>query len=424
VKSIANNVEYWRILAIVRTAICVSVLLAMAAGPAASKRYNILEGDSYDLDVSTLRGLRLRVKDPEIELRVGGRLHGDLNFIEDDRTSYQSFDSEVRRGRIYLRGRFFEDFGFKIEREFANHREGWRNLWLRYKPTRSFSLKVGNFVAPFGLDDVNSSNYSTLMERSTSSSLAASYQTGIRLDLNGKIGKRRSRNRWTWSLAGLTSPLGQSSDDNHRSEHVGFATRATFAPIARNRRVLHFGIATEYRKLVNGSGYRIRARPESGMDPALFSTGTLRDVNSVVCLGIEAAGIIGSFTVQGEYMRSFLQRDNGRSDLSFDGGYVQVSYVLTGERRRYSRTLGVIRGLKPSHKWGAFEVAARFSSLDLDDKGVSGGRARDLTLGLNWYLRENARVMFNYVRVDGKRRGASPRSDDPQVYQIRFQLFF
>lgn len=423
-KLIEKNAECWRTLVIVRTALCALVLLAVAADPAASKRYTILEGDSYDFDVSTLRGLRLRVEDPDIELLVGGRLHGDLNFIEDDRTQYESFDSEVRRGRIYLRGRLFEDFGFKIEREFANHREGWRNLWVRYKPTRSFSLKGGNFVAPFGLDDVNSSNYSTLMERSISSSLAPAYQTGIRLDLNGKIGKRKSRNRWTWSLAALTNPLGQSSDDQHRSEHVGFATRATFAPIARNRRVLHFGIATEYRKLVNGSGYRIRARPESGMDPALFSTGTLGDVDSVVSVGLEGAGLIGSFTVQAEYMRSFLHRDSGRSDLSFDGGYVQMSYVLTGERRRYSRTLGVIRGLKPSHVWGAFEVAARFSSLDLDDDDVSGGRARDLTFGLNWYLRENARVMFNYTRVDGKRRGASPRSDDPQVYQIRFQLFF
>ena len=82
-KLIAKNAECWRTLVIVRTALCALVLLAVAADPAASKRYTILEGDSYDFDVSTLRGLRLRVQDPDIELRLGGRLHGDLNFIDE-----------------------------------------------------------------------------------------------------------------------------------------------------------------------------------------------------------------------------------------------------------------------------------------------------------------------------------------------------
>ena len=188
--------------------------------------------------------------------------------------------------------------------------------------------------------------------------------------------------------------------------------------------MVHLGLAVEYRELLNGSGYRIRARPESGLAPALLSTGSLADVDSIVSLGIESAVLLGPLTLQGEYMRSFLQRDAGRKDVDFDGGYVQVSYVVTGERRRYSRSLGVVRGVKPRRAWGAFEVAARFSTLDLNSDDVRGGRLRDWTVGVNWYLRENLRAMFNYVNVDGRRRGLAPASDDPEIYEMRFQLFF
>ena len=410
----------------VSSLVCMVIAIAplFVANSAEARRFEILEGDDYDLIFSTSRGIRFRSTDPALEFRLGGRLHGDLAFFEDDRTRIDDFDGQVRRGRIYLRGRVFEDFGFKIEREFAAAREGWRNLWIRYRPSRSVSLKLGNFVAPFGLQDIASSNYSTLMERSASSALAPSYQTGARLDLNGRIGRRRSRNRWTLSVSASTSPLAQASDDQHRSDHFGLAVRTTFAPIARKRAVVHVGLAVEYRELLDGSGYRIRARPESGLAPALLDTGLLGDVDSIVSLGIEGAVLSGPFTVQGEYMRSFLQRNAGRNDVGFDGGYFQISYVVTGERRRYSRSLGVIRGVKPRHAWGALEVAGRFSTLDLNADDVSGGRLRDWTVGVNWYLRENLRVMFNYVKVDGRRRGPAPVSDDPEIFEMRFQLFF
>ena len=61
---------------------------------------------------------------------------------------------------------------------------------------------------------------------------------------------------------------------------------------------------------------------------------------------------------------------------------------------------------KPSDAWdkdggsGAWEIAARFSSIDLTDGMVSGGEQDNITLALNWYPNPATRWMLNFVRAD------------------------
>jgi phosphate-selective porin OprO/OprP len=48
---------------------------------------------------------------------------------------------------------------------------------------------------------------------------------------------------------------------------------------------------------------------------------------------------------------------------------------------------------------GAWEVAARFSNIVLNDKDIKGNNLTDFTIGLNWYLNPYTRWKFNYVRA-------------------------
>jgi len=52
-------------------------------------------------------------------------------------------------------------------------------------------------------------------------------------------------------------------------------------------------------------------------------------------------------------------------------------------------------------------VGTRYTYLDLDDRGVNGGRLNDVTVGLTWYWNPNVRLQVNYDYVyrDG---GANP----------------
>ena len=76
--------------------------------------------------------------------------------------------------------------------------------------------------------------------------------------------------------------------------------------------------------------------------------------------------------------------------------------------------------------WGALELALRFSYIDLNGGTVRGGREYDLTAGLNWYLNENTRLMFNYVRARAKDREIPPPIEDgiADILQVRFQITF
>jgi phosphate-selective porin OprO/OprP len=74
------------------------------------------------------------------------------------------------------------------------------------------------------------------------------------------------------------------------------------------------------------------------------------------------------------------------SNVGFDGGYVQGSWVITGENRDYKD--GAFSRIKPNRPfslknggWGAWEVATRWSTLDLNDDNIAGGDEQNYSLG-------------------------------------------
>jgi phosphate-selective porin OprO/OprP len=58
---------------------------------------------------------------------------------------------------------------------------------------------------------------------------------------------------------------------------------------------------------------------------------------------------------------------------------------------------------------GVFELAARYSAIDLDARGFRGGAERDVTVGLSWYPEPNLRLIANYVH--GRVRPGDTQSD-------------
>jgi phosphate-selective porin OprO/OprP len=169
--------------------------------------------------------------------------------------------------------------------------------------------------------------------------------------------------------------------------------------------------------------------------------------------GLDAAGNIGSFYLAGEYHHYTIDRDRGRDPTpgnpSFSGWYVEGSYILTGETKTYSAgamnnelgTFNAPRVVSPfsldGHSWGAWEVAVRYSDLSLDYHegmtgfatplgGVRGGEEKIWTAGLNWYLNNNVRLMFDYQNVAVNKLGASkpwPQiGQNFNVYSVRLQF--
>ena len=86
---------------------------------------------------------------------------------------------------------------------------------------------------------------------------------------------------------------------------------------------------------------------------------------------------------------------------SFDGYWVALSWVMTGEMRAYNKKSGVFGGVPVAKSVyqngkGAWELSTRWSRLDLDDGLIHGGKLDILSAGLTWWLNPIFGVNVNY----------------------------
>jgi phosphate-selective porin OprO/OprP len=181
---------------------------------------------------------------------------------------------------------------------------------------------------------------------------------------------------------------------------------------------------------------RYRQRPEAHLADRFVDSLNIDAGDTDLFLG-DVAWIHGPWTFVAEYDNALVSGDAGQPDVDFWGAYAQVSYFLTGEHQVYELAEGKFGRVKPKANfnpakggWGAWEIAARYSYLDLDDRDIDGGKIWDVTAGLNWYLFPNARIMLNYIHSDVSQREATiagvPTHIDgnADIVQTRFQVDF
>ena len=148
--------------------------------------------------------------------------------------------------------------------------------------------------------------------------------------------------------------------------------------------------------------------------------------NTVNLFGGELAATSGSWHAQGEVVYAVVDRKAAGS-ATFSGASIQSGWILTGEHRPYDRKNGVLGRIVPHENFGhgcsgAWEIAGRWSYLDLNDGGINGGQLHDLTAGFNWYLNRNTKFQLNYVHAFLKTAGVG--DSDADIVAMRAQVDF
>jgi phosphate-selective porin OprO/OprP len=374
--------------------------------------------DQREVVVSTKGGLEITTTDGEFSLELGGRLMLDAAYYQEDGNELGN-GTELRSARLELEGRVFSDYIYEFEMDFADGEADVEDAWIGHDGLYPWIFRVGHIKEPFGLDKLTSRKYIIFMERALPSELTPGRNIGLALHWLGAQ---------TTVAAGLFGDDFNDDADDEGDEGWGVTARATYAPVAQDRSALHFGVAASHRRMDDEAEYRIDVRPESHLtDVRYLDTGKIEESRSVSLLGLEAAWVGGPLSLQGEWMRADLERQE-QADPSFDGWYLQGSWFLTGESRHYKRKKGAFGRLRPLADSGAVELALRYSRLDLNDLDVEGGMSKQLTLGLNWYLNAQMRLMANYIRVRNGRYadadGDVAAEDDPNIIQVRAQIDF
>jgi phosphate-selective porin OprO/OprP len=251
---------------------------------------------------------------------------------------------------------------------------------------------------PFSLETLTSDRFTTFMERALPEAFAPDRNTGLLVERNF-LGER------IYFGAGAFANTNDTGFAFENGSNYNTTARLTGLPIFADggAQVLHVGLSYGHQFRGDGS-LQYQQRPESHLAPRIVDTGSLAGVSGADLVGGELAGVFGPLNFQAEIMSSFLDRNPGLTNPSFWGAYGQASYFLTGETRNYNAETAVFSRTVPKHPfsisngtWGAWEIAVRFSHIDLTNGNVRGGIANDITGGLNWYPYGNMRVLFNYV---------------------------
>jgi len=358
-------------------------------------------------------GLRVKTRDGKFAMKIGGRIQMDGAYYNDKVTPMGN-GWALRRARLKVSGKLFRDWGYFTAVDFAKKdKAGVRGMYLDYKGWKDYAIRFGQFQEPFSLEGMNSSNTITFMERGLPYVFAPDYHLGVSLSHFGE---------WWQASSGVFGNSIQTKKDNI-DNGWGVVGRVTFAPWRQDDRVLHVGASAEYRVPNTAKTVRYRYRPESWVtNVRLIDTGKILNVNNTLKTAVELAFVNGSFSLQGEYVHDLVQRSNAPT-LQLDGWYSYASWFLTGESRPYSVKKGSFTAIDPISRYGAWELGLRFSSLDLTDKDILGGRQEDFTVGLNWYANSNIRFMANYVHVN-THPNSKGVNDNPDILQFRGQIFF
>ncbi|WP_323844670.1 OprO/OprP family phosphate-selective porin [Microbulbifer magnicolonia] len=398
----------------------------------------------------TKGGLEITSDDGNFSAELGGRIHFDTYLFDPDIEDPVS-TTEFRRARITLSGQAYS-WTYKLEQDFAagNTLAGFRDVYIEHEFYAGY-VRIGQFKPYRSMEELTSSNEITMMERPFSS--ATGFYDGRQFQQG--LGWQ---NHWDcYTLGAMAYNLRNA--DTPRNEGVGAAGRFTWAPIDDDISTLHFGISLSYEDanrnsnpLESTADYAGRRGPTQLIaltpgdreflfgdfdEPEFFVGG---QGGSVRAVGLEFAGTYGPLYLQAEYLRGDNDGDYFISEEVFEdffdapptftcdpdfgcfigdqdvqSWYIMGSWMITGEHKPYDMKKGVFKSAKPRSGWGAWELTARYDTIE--NKDIRSLEADSVILGVNYYHRAKVRFMVNVVLGDDEFTG-----DETKQLAFRAQM--
>lgn len=425
------------------------------------------------------RGVSFTSADENYKLRLGGYVQADARFFADNNTlgvgsdGFHAVNDQflIRRARLTLEGSLFKMVDFRFAPDFGG---GTVQLFDAFADLHYFdyaALMAGKMRVPVSLERYQTAPNLAFIERGYPAETAPNRDVGLML--HGQIAYPGYKTQYAMQpmfkeflsyevgvFDGIRDNQAVQNSNSDKDNNKEMAARVFSHPF------LHSG-----NSVLEGLGIGIAGtwgRPKFNNMPNLVSVGQNTIVsftggsNNTFASGQSYRiypqmywfggpfGLLGEYVVssqdlQGTYTQG-AKAKTAEARMQNDAWQVQASYVLTGEKASFF-------GIKPEKNfdpfngtWGALQLAARFTELNVDDslyqnfgtKKVplyvfadprqSVRQASTWSVGLNWYLNNNVKLMANYDQTSFKGGAGAGNAylsrDMEKVFMTRFQVQF
>jgi phosphate-selective porin OprO/OprP len=308
-----------------------------------------------------------------------------------------SDDDAVRRARMGFKAKG-ATWQFVAEHDFSGNSAA--DAYLELTPSKRHGFRLGQFKQAFSLEDAISDKSAPLLETSPVGVFAYNRRLGAEYAFTGS--------RATLNVGAFD----QRVDGTQKGR--GMTARGTWRLVQDTGHVLHVGASLAADEPDARTAAFSIAPGTALTDVRIARTGTLRNVERIDRAAVEGVWIRGPASLQAEAAQVRVDREGA---AGFDAGArtVTATWSPTGHARTYKR------GVPGSHggDHGAWELALRWSAVDLSDAGIAGGDVRSLGFGASWFPNAHVRLAANVVRTT--RSGAA---DDPLLAALRIQFVY
>lgn len=325
----------------------------------------------------------------------------------------------IRRMRFAMKAIIYGNWGGEIDFDFGNNEVDIKDAYIRYVG-KNWQLKAGNFREPMSMETMTTSRYITFLERPMATEQAPSRHLGIayktftnHLFFEGGLFSSKIAN-------GLIRDQNKSNGTNAGWSVTG---RFAYAPIKKDRMVLHFGVSGSYRtpKIqelgdpINSFRYGENAETEINRKKYI-DTDWVPYCKTKTIYGLEFAYAVKNFRVQSEYLQTNITRDAdkvpaGEDKFSMGGFYVMGAWLINNADYYYNMADAEFSQIDfRNNKKGAFEVAVRYSYMNantfkdgVDIPYMPGGSGESYTVGVSYFFNYNVKFMLNYAYLNHDR---------------------
>jgi len=379
---------------------------------------------------------------------AGARLMADVANYQTDFTPMKSggaiTDARIRTSLTYDKLYFFADFGF------AGGKFSQKDIFVRYNFSETekgtHGIKAGYYNDPATMSrNTSEYDYHFMYRPATVNALAFGRELGV---------------SYKFYNSSVLLDQGVFTENEYNKQEAGhqgitLSGRWIYKPLNDADNTIHIGASARYGTIRGGEitddvlthKQTLESDMQTAVDPTTcFLQANLPWASANLNIGAEALWRTDKFFIRGEYIHKTVYKKRPDEKLfinqlgdvwswttleswragnpikssNFDGAYVELGYLLKGDKYTYDDEYGLLKGMNDKNSW---EIVARYTYTNLNDinKGdvfligrqqfypngnisdypaastsVGGGRLWTGSIGLNYTLSQYVKLMGEY----------------------------